>query len=159
MLHIPVLFSIGPPLKLAPGQARTQIMDRVFTGNPVISGPQRPRPNTSAVLNADSLSWLCALQLSMLAGGQRAASAGAVCGGHFGNQGPGGKALCLCWLGVQFNRRDLFQTISSTILKDTQGEPKRGTTDQRGSSDFPPVWRSHETHPDVLIWLWIGEDK
>lgn len=80
--------------------------------------------------------------------------------GHFGNQGPGGKALCLCWLGVQFNRRDLFQTISSTILEDTQGEPKPGgTRDQRGSSDFPPEWRSHETHPAVLIWSRIGEDK
>lgn len=59
-------------------------------------------------------------------------------GGHFGNQGPGGKALCLCWLGVQFNRRDLLQTISSAILEDTQGEPKPRDDGSKRELGFPP---------------------
>lgn len=57
--------------------------------------------------------------------------------GHFGNQGPGGKAICLCWLGVQFNRRDLFQTSSSTILEDTQGEPQPGDDGSKRTLGFP----------------------
>lgn len=158
VLHIPVLFSIGPPLKLAPGQAQTQIMDWVFTQE-VISGPQRPRPNTSSVLNAG----VCLGRAAIA----KHASRRAACSRSGGR-------LPRATLVIRVPEERLFAYVGSACdstdvtfsrpshqqsLRTPKESPSRGTRDQRGSLDFPPVWRSHETHPAVLIWLWTGEDK
>lgn len=75
VLHIAVLFSIGPAHKLATLKLETQIMDCVFAQeiNPFQVHMCFSTPPLD--LNGDSFSWLHMLKLSMLAGGQHAARA------------------------------------------------------------------------------------
>lgn len=64
------------------------------------------------------------------------------------------KALCLFWLRVRLNRRDLFQSISSTNREDTQGEANAREARSKRKSGLPsrverPPDSSGQTHLDV----------
>lgn len=161
VLHIAVLFSIGPAHKLATLQLETQIMDWVFARE---IKPFQVHicliPPPSLDLNGDSFSWLHTLKLSVLAGGQRAARAWTPSAeGQFAKEGPGGKGLCLCWLRapLQFNRLDLFQTSQPTNSVDTQGEVKwreRMIREEMVISVccLKEVWMTRQF---IRFWFWI----
>ena len=134
VLHIAVLFSIGPAHELATLQLQTQIMDCVFLHRKSTHFKFTYvlfHNRTLDLSGSDSFSWLRTLKLKHAKregeGSVQPEHKRLSAEGQFAKEGPGGKCLCLCWLRtqLQFNRLDLFQTSQPTNPVDTQGDGKR----------------------------------